>query len=187
MRSYDPETGKLLWQIEGAGRTASTPVSDEERLYFDSYDRLTGSNGVVIAIRPGAEGKISLDPDDPSEHVAWTKRMGGFRIASPVVCKECLYLPEQSGGILRCVDATTGEEHYRKRLPDASGFSASPIAHREHVYFVDQRGHTAVIEADSKLNVIASNDLDEMTWASPAVAGDRLLVRTVDHLYCIGK
>nr|MBA3481292.1 PQQ-binding-like beta-propeller repeat protein [Pirellulales bacterium] len=72
MRSYDPKTGKLLWEIEGAGRTASTPVSDDERLYFDSYDRLTGSNGVVIAIRPGAEGKISLDPDAPSEHVAWT-------------------------------------------------------------------------------------------------------------------
>jgi outer membrane protein assembly factor BamB len=185
MRSYDPETGKLLWEIEGAGRTASTPVSDGERLYFDSYDRLTGSNGVVTAIRPGAEGKISLDPEAPSDHVAWTKRMGGFRVASPVVCNGCLYLPEQSGGILRCVDAATGEEHYRKRIPGAGGFSASPMAHNGHVYFIDQRGRTAIIEAGSKLSVVASNDLNEMTWASPAVAGDRLLVRTVDHLYCI--
>ena len=187
MRSYEPRTGKLLWEIEGAGRTASTPVSDDERLYFDSYDRLTGSNGVVIAIRPGAEGKISLDPESPGEHVAWTQRMGGFRVASPVVCNGRLYLPEQSGGVLRCVDAASGEEHYRKRLPDAGGFSASPIAHRDHVYFIDQRGRTAILEAGSELNVVASNDLAEMTWASPSVAGDRLLVRTVDHLYCIGE
>jgi hypothetical protein len=45
-----------------------------------------------------------------------------------------------------------------------------------------------VIAAAPELNVLATNTLDgEMCWASPAVTGDRLLIRTVDHLYCIGR
>jgi outer membrane protein assembly factor BamB len=188
MRSYDPATGELLWQMEGGGRTASTPTSDGELLFVDSYDRLTGMRGVVAAIKPGASGDISpAGKEAGSEHLAWTASVGGSRIASPVVCREFLYLPEQGGGIVRCLDAKTGKEHYRKRAADAKGFSASPVAIDGRVYLTDQAGRTTVIEAGPELNVVASNDLGEMTWASAAIAGDRVLVRTVDHLFCIGE
>jgi outer membrane protein assembly factor BamB len=188
MRSYDPKTGELLWQMEGGGRTASTPTSDGDLLFVDSYDRLTGMRGVVAAVRSGASGDISpAEKGAESEHIAWAASVGGSRIASPVVCKEYLYLPEQGGGIVRCLDAKTGKEHYRKRAPDAKGFSASPLAVDDRVYFTDQAGRTTIIEAGPELHVVASNDLGGMTWASPAVAGDRLLVRTVEHLYCIGE
>ena len=42
---------------EGNGRTATTPIGSEELLYVDSYDRLTGDNGIFAAIRPGAIGR----------------------------------------------------------------------------------------------------------------------------------
>jgi outer membrane protein assembly factor BamB len=188
MRSYDPATGKVLWHIAGSGRTASTPVSDGDLLFFDSYDRLTGSNGVVVAIKPGAEGEIprTVGESPASEFVAWVKPMSGFRISSPTVAGGCIYLPEQGGGIVRCIDASSGEEHYRKRIRDATGFSASPIVAGDRVYLVDQAGRTAVVKAGPELDVIAGNELGEMTWSSPAVIGRRLLIRTVDHLYAIG-
>ncbi|HEX6963783.1 MAG TPA: PQQ-binding-like beta-propeller repeat protein [Lacipirellula sp.] len=188
MRSYDPMSGKLLWQIAGGGRTASTPVSDGDLLYFDSYDRLTGSNGVVVAVKPGADGDIPLKTGDDAarEFVAWARPMSGFRISSPTVANGCLYLPEQGGGIVRCVDAATGEEHYRKRIRGATGFSASPIAVGDRVYLTDQAGRTVVVKAGPELEVLAANELSEMTWSSPAVVGRRLLIRTVDHLYAIG-
>ena len=113
--------------------------------------------------------------------------MKAYRIASPLVCEEYLYLLEQNMGIVRCLDAKTGEEHYRQRLPGAKGFVASPLANGGNIYCLDQNGRTTVLKAGRELSVIASSDLDEMCWASPAVIGSHLLIRTVDHLYCIGR
>jgi outer membrane protein assembly factor BamB len=186
MRSYDPKTGKLLWQLEGGGRTASTPVSDGERLYVDSYDRLTGMSGMLIAVKPGAAGNVAIDGDETSARaIAWSAPMKGNRIASPTVCQGFIYQPEQGGGIVCCREAQSGKELFRKRIPGASGFSASPLASGGLLYCVDQAGRTVVLEAGPELKVLTSSTLDEMTWSSPAVAGDRLLIRTVDHLFCI--
>jgi outer membrane protein assembly factor BamB len=189
MRSYEPESGKLLWEMKAVGRTSSTPVGNEEILFVDSYSRLTGSSGACSAIRAGASGDISGGAKETkNEFVAWTKPVGGYRISSPLFYRGCLYFTEQHGGVIRCLDAATGEEHYRKRLPDAAGFSASPIASDGKVYFLDQRGTTHVIEAGPELKVVTSNELNgAMCWASPAVSGNRLLVRTVEHLFCIGE
>ena len=87
-RSYDPESGKLLWSMTGSGRTATTPVGNADLLYVDSYDRFSGGIGVFAAIRPGASGDISLGFSDTSNsHVAWSTLIKGFRVASPVICQ----------------------------------------------------------------------------------------------------
>jgi outer membrane protein assembly factor BamB len=187
MRSYDPATGEVLWTMKGSGRTATTPVGNEELLYVDSYDRLTGGNGTLAAIRPGAAGDISLAGTETSnEYVAWSARIRAYRIASPVLSSGCLYFLENNLGIVRCLDAKTGAEHYRKRLPGAWGSVSSPLASGRHVYCLDTNARMTVIESGPELRVIASNELDEMCWATPAVMANKLLVRTIDHLYCIG-
>jgi len=53
------------------------------------------------------------------------------------------------------------------------------------VFCLDDRGQTFVLEAGPTLKVLGVNKLDEMFWSSVAVAGDKLLLRGVDHLYCI--
>src|SRR5258705_305217 len=111
----------------------------------------------------------------------------GFRMASPTLCQGCVYILEQNGGIIRCLDAKTGKENYRKRLPGAAGFTASGLAGLDKVYCVDQNCRTTIIEAGSELRVVAANDLGEMCWASPAVVGNHILFRTIDHLYAIGQ
>jgi outer membrane protein assembly factor BamB len=188
MRSYDPDSGQLLWSMRGDGRTATTPVGDADLLYVDSYDRLTGGNGTFAAVRPGASGDISLKPGQTSNsHVAWSVSIRGYRMASPILAQGCVYVLEQHAGIVHCIDAKTGKEHYRKRLPRARGFTASPLVNRDNVYCVDQNCRTTVIKAGPDLQVVGANDVGEMCWASPAVAGDRILFRTVDHLYSIGQ
>jgi hypothetical protein len=103
-----------------------------------------------------------------------------------VLSNGCLYFLENNLGIIRCFDAKTGAEHYRKRLPGARGCVSSPLASGRHVYCLDTNGRMTVIDAGPELKVVASNELDEMCWATPAVASNQLLVRTVDHLFCIG-
>jgi outer membrane protein assembly factor BamB len=189
MRSYDPNTGELLWQMKGSGRTATSPVGDSEFVYVDSVDRLMGRAGILAAVRAGANGDISLKKGETSnEHVAWSVRLNGNRVASPLLYAGHLYLLEQPSGIIHCLDAHTGKQLFRKRLPGASGFTASPWASQGKVFCLDQDGLTLVIEPGPQLRVISSNDLgDEMFWSSAAAAGDRLLLRSVDHLFCVKR
>ena len=42
-----------------------------------------------------------------------------------------------------------------------------------------------MVKAGPEFKVLGKNDLEEMTWSSPAVAGGALFLRTVDHLFCI--
>jgi outer membrane protein assembly factor BamB len=187
MRSYDPATGKVLWEMAGSGRCSSSPVASQELLYVHSGDRLTGQRGILAAVRPGASGDISLAGNETTnEVVAWSVTLTGHRVASPLVAQDCLYLLEQQGGIIRCLDAKTGAQHYRQRLPGAAGFTASPWASGDKVFCLDQSGKTFVLQAGPKLEVLATNQLDdELFWSSTAVANGAHLIRGIDHLYCI--
>jgi outer membrane protein assembly factor BamB len=174
--------------MEASGRTAVTPVGDDELLYVDSANRLTGIMGVLAAVRAGAMGEISINPQEPGhEHVAWSEEFNGGRVASPLLYEGCLYLLAQPQGVIRCLDAKTGKEHYRKRLRGAAGFTASPLANNGRIYCLSENGATLVLAAGPKLKVIATNNLHEMCWASPAAAEGRLLIRTVNRLYCVGQ
>jgi hypothetical protein len=94
---------------------------------------------------------------------------------------------QENSGIVRCLDAKTGKQHYRRRLPGATGFCASPWASDGNVFCLDEAGQTTVLKAGPQFEVIATNKLDEMFWSSVAVIGDRVLLRGVDHLYCIAE
>jgi hypothetical protein len=55
------------------------------------------------------------------------------------------------------------------------------------VFCLDEAGTTFVIEPGSEYKVVGTNKLDEMFWSSPAMAHGQLLLRGVDHLYCIAE
>jgi outer membrane protein assembly factor BamB len=188
VRSYDPENGELLWEREATGRCATTPVADQELLYVGSVTRSRGGSGELIAIRTGAEGDLGSESNvGANSAIAWSVPRVAPELASPLLYQGCLYALSQHGGIIRCFDAKTGQRHYRKRLPGAGGFTASPWASNGKVFCLDENGKTHVLEAGTKLNVLGTNELDEMFWSSPAVVGENLLLRGVEHLYCIGS
>src|SRR5262245_56063879 len=187
MRSYEPASGKILWEMAASGRCSDSPVASDKLLYVDSGDRLTGQRGILAAIKPGATGDISLGGDSASsEFVVWSATLPGHRVASPIVANDCLYLIEQQGGIIRCLDASTGKQHFRQRLPGAAGLTASPWTSGGKVFFLDQSGQTFVLDPGPQFKLLVTNKLaDEMFWASPAIAADSLFLRGIDHLYCI--
>jgi outer membrane protein assembly factor BamB len=141
----------------------------------------------VAAIKPGGAGDISLMGDtSSSEFVAWSVNLSGHRVASPIAVNDCLYLLEQQAGIIRCLDAQTGKQHYRQRLPGAAGLTASPWTSDGKVFCLDQSGQTFVLASGPQYKLLTTNKLaDEMFWASPAIAGDSLFMRGIDHIYCI--
>jgi hypothetical protein len=54
------------------------------------------------------------------------------------------------------------------------------------VYLLTENGVTFVLEDGDEYKEIARNDLDEMSLASPAIAGGAIYIRTETKLYRIG-
>ena len=52
---------------------------------------------------------------------------------------------------------------------------------------LSEDGDTFVFQAGPEFRLLHANSLDEMCMATPAMAGDRLLIRTLTKLYCIRK
>jgi outer membrane protein assembly factor BamB len=77
---------------------------------------------------------------------------------------------------------------YRKRLPSGTSAIGSPLVVGDRIYLVNEKGKTVVVQAGPEFKVLAESslgDTDEIFWATPAVAGDSLYIRSSDALYCI--
>ncbi len=191
-RSYDPQTGRLLWQIDmDKGRSSATPTAVGDRLFIGNEFRNRGGpddgGGRLYCITPGGEGDIT-PPDDSmtGPFVQWRMDDSGIQMASPVYCKGKLYFFQRRAGIVTCVDASTGEKIFESRVRGARSFWASPWSDGRYVYALDAGGSTHVIEPGDSLETIAVNELgDQMSWATPALTDNEIYLRTVDHLYCI--
>ncbi len=182
--SYDLE-GKELWRLSGISMIAiPTPFAYDGWLYVDG-----GSKGPMFAVKPGGSGDISLKKESPersNEFIAWSDPKGGTYSPTPVVYEGGLYVLNEVG-ILTRFDAKTGAQSYKQRLArDGSGaFTSSPWAYNGKIFCLDEEGKTYVVMAGAIFEVLQVNSQDEMALATPAIAGDRLLLRTETKLYSI--
>ena len=192
-RSYDPETGSLLWQLDMAkGRSVATPVADGDRLYVGTEFRNRGGpddgGGFLFAVKAGASGDITPAAGaSSSDGVAWRCPEAGIQMASPIVCRGYIYLFERRLSIVHCIDAKTGERMFRERVPGARPFWASPWLFDGRVFAPDDAGTVHVIEPGRELNVLRRNEIGERVWSTPAMANGSLFLRGIENLYCIAS
>jgi outer membrane protein assembly factor BamB len=194
VRSYEPATGKVLWELGGMnGQPHATPVASDELLYVGTGGsrNFGGGNGdargakPLFAVKAGASGDITLKEGATSNAgVAWMQSKAGPSMSSPVLYGDHLYIIDQRGGLLGCYDAKTGKELYRERL-GGRGFTSSPWAYGGKIFCLSDDGQTFVVQAGAEFKLLGKNPLGEMCWSSPAIAGGALFLRTIDHLYCI--
>jgi outer membrane protein assembly factor BamB len=208
-RSYDPANGKQLWELGGmVGQPKASPVADGDLLYLGTggmpgfggfgggppgggFGPKPGGGGSagdkpLLAVKAGATGDITPKAGATSSPgIAWRLPQAGPGTASPLVYQGHLYILDERGGILSCYDAKTGKRVYRERLSGARGFTSSPWAYDGKIFCLDDGGTTHVVAAGREFQELGQNTLAEMFWSSPAVAGGALLLRGVDHLYCV--
>lgn len=142
---------------------------------FEAY-----SHPTLLAIRPGAENNAR-----PS-HVAWEIQRGIPETPSLLYFRARLYLL-RDGGLLTCIRASTGKELFRQKIGAAGQYTASPIAAGDKVIVASVRGVVTIIQADDKLKILAKNNFAEKIFATPAIAQNKLYLRTTEHLYALGK
>ena len=139
------------------------------------------AENAILAIRPGGKGEVT------GSHVAWRKSRGLPYVPSPLHYRGRLY-SIKNGGMVSCFDAKSGRELYlEERLGVIGDFYASPVAAGGRIYFASQQGKVVVIEAGDILKVVSVNDLNEPIFATPAVAGGALYVRTAGHLHSFAE
>jgi outer membrane protein assembly factor BamB len=178
--SYDP-SGKELWRLSGMSSTPiPSPFAYEGLLYVNG-----GRGKALYAIKPGATGDLTPGEDGKlSEFIAWSQPRSGTYLPTEVAYDGALYVLSETG-ILSRFDAKTGKLSYRSRLDGGGAFTSSPWAYDGKVFCLSEEGKTFVIAAGEKFGLLHVNPLDEMAQATPAIVGDRLLLRTESRLYSI--
>lgn len=186
MTSHDPETGRELWRMGNvATPTTATPAADAERLYVGASSPL--SVGPLLAIKAGASGDVSPKRGQiVGDAIAWSIRGAAPAMSSPVLYDGHLYVAGSVG--LACYDAKTGQRKYLQRIPKLKDAAASLVAADGKVLVIDESGPAIVVKAGPAFEALATNELGETTWATPAIGpGGALYLRTVSSLYRISK
>jgi outer membrane protein assembly factor BamB len=133
----------------------------------------------LLAIRAGAT------KDARKTHLAWEIQRGIPETSSLLCHQGRLYLL-RDGGLLTCLKASTGTVLYQGRIGATGQYIASPIAVGDKIIAASVPGIVTVLQADDQLKVLASNDFAEPIYATPAIAENRIYLRTESHLYALG-
>jgi outer membrane protein assembly factor BamB len=178
VRSYDFESGKELWSCGGQTANAiPSPVADADTVYVTSGFR----GSALQAIKLGSTGELT-----GTETIRWSYNQNTPYVPSPLLAGDLLYAVKVNSGILTCLDAKSGKPHFEaERLEGISEIYASPVAAKQRVYVLGRDGKCVVLKQGPKLEILATNKLDDQTDASIAIAGKELFIRGRDYLYCI--
>jgi len=175
--SFDPLTGKKLWEFEGSTEeTVVTAATDGQRIFASGgYPK-----NHVLAMEADGSGKI-----------AWQHNA---RVYVPsMIVKDGYVYAVQDAGTAVCWKSDTGEEQWRGKLD--KDYYASPVMVGERVYITSLAGVTSVFEATpARFKTLAQNRLGDEALATPAICGGRIYLRHAkkgearqEFLWCVGE
>ena len=185
-RSYNPENGQLLWELNmGGGRNITSPVTEGDMIFVGNEKRRDG--GTLFGIKAGASGNISLKEGEVSNgFVVWSVPESGIAMASPVVYEGLIYIVDRNRGQIICYEAATGKVVYpATKINGAKDFWASPWVFDGKIYCLDDKGTTHVIQAGRDFKELRKNKLNDIFWASTAIAKSSYVFRGEKGIYCV--
>lgn len=149
-----------------------------DRAEYDFVRTGTSTSGHgITAIRLGGSGDLT------PTNVVWRLKKSYPNIPAPLVYRDVMYLMKE-GGIVTSLNPATGEVLKMGRTPEAlEEYYASPVAADGKIFMVSASCKVTVLKAGAQWEVLATNDLDEECWATPAIAGNSLIIRTRGALY----
>lgn len=174
---HDPATGEELWRLGG--------LNPEKRPMY----RIVASPVVVgnlIFVPSRVSPLLALRvPERGAPEVIWqTDR--GTDVPTPATDGKSFFLLNDRG-ILRRLDAATGEEVWEPQRLAQGTYSASPVVADGKLYAINESGTTTVVKVAGDFELLATNELDGYTLSSPAIVDGRIYLRTDEALYCIGE
>lgn len=176
--SYDPLSGKSLWEVEGATEECVTS---------------TVTDGTVMFTTGGyPKNHIAAVKVDGSGETVWEKPTRVY-VPSMLIRDGYLYAVTDAG-VAYCYRSADGEEMWKQRL--GGTFSSSPVLVGETIYVTNEEGQMFVFKAKPEgCEMLAENKLGDEVFSSPTICGGRIYLRVAERqgdvrqemLYCIGE
>ena len=174
--SFNPDTGEQLWTVDGPSQEfVATPVYSKAAglIYISSSWPKT----ILMAIRPDGQGNVT------NTHVAWSDTKGAPYVPSMMAVDEFL-LTINRGGKAFFYEAATGEVLWQEKL---GRHHASPVLINGKIFCINDDGQINVIQPGRTFKRVATYELGESCYASPAISNGQVFIRSFKHLYCFGQ
>ena len=169
--SHDPESGKLLWNTKYlSGEVAPSAA------YADGIVFVANEYAVASAIEVGNHGS--------GPKILWQWEDTLPNVSSPLASKDYLILPT-GFGVITCLDAKTGKIFWEHEFD--KGFYSSPILVNKCVYVIDLSGVIHVFRMNDKFELLETSEIGEKAYATPAFVGEKIYIRGMANLFCIGE
>ena len=147
---------------------------------YNVMSKLVQGGSVLMTVKLGGAG-------DRTEAKGWLFKRSLPEVSSPLYYKGRLYL-FKNGGIVTILDPSSGEIVSQGRLREAiDQYYSSPVAAGGHIYIVSLGGKISVLRAGPEIDVVATHDLGEDCYATPALVGQEIYVRTTESLFSFSK
>lgn len=181
IRSYDLETGKVIWESTGMTRNViPSPLYARGTVYLMSGFRGYALQAISLL---RASGDIS-----GTNAILWTYDKNTPYTPNPILMDGLLYFLKTNNGYLSCLDAEDGTEYYSNvKVEGIKNIFTSPVGVHKRIYIAGTNGVCAVVQTGKTYELLAQNTLDDQFFASPVILGDQLFLRGVNALYCIAK
>ncbi len=177
--SFDPTSGKLLWELPGLFgemRVVGSAVACSGLVFATAGSGGGGKH--MVAVRPGDPNGL-VEPE-----VVYRVDKAIPYVPTSVACDRLLFLIADSG-IATCLDAPTGKVIWRERI--GGRYFGSPIRAGDRIYCIARDGKMVVLAASDKFQVLGRINLEESSNSTPAVADGVIYLRTASHLLAVGK
>ncbi len=174
----DIETGKVIWEAKSVLplRVVSSPVIAGDLVIGTCG---TGGAGLrLVAVRAG-----TADDATAGEQVYETRGAQAPYVPTSLFVDGLLFTYHDRGDV-SCMEAATGEVFWSEK--PGGPFYGSPVWVDGNLYCITRTGDVVVLRASRSYELLAVNPLGEGSYATPAVAGGRMYLRTFSQLIAIG-
>jgi outer membrane protein assembly factor BamB len=174
-RSYNPDTGDMIWACDGPAMCyVAVAVADKDIVY------VTGGypKKAMLAIRADGAGDVT------DTHVAWTSDNKASYVPTPLLHQGMIFVVNDRG-LYRCYQAKTGQVLSEKKLDGA--YYSSPVLAGDKILLFNKTGKAYIFKADQSLDILAENNLPHGAFATPVVCHNRIYLRSLKTLYCLGR
>jgi len=197
LTTYDKDNDKMIAKTEVPANAARGSMDRMLSSAFEAFDMdrnekldardwevfraMMASENGLLAIKMGGQG------DQTDKAIRWRYTKPVPQVPSTLLYHNVLYMINDSG-ILISFDPATGNVLKQGRLHGAiDKYFSSPVAADNKVFLIGQGGQVSVVKATGDWEVITVNELDDECYATPAIAGGRIYIRTRSALYAFGK
>lgn len=180
--SVDLKNGHVNWGTMPAPlsyRSVGSPVASGQWVVGSWGEGPAGPNRVVLAVKPNP-----TPAQEPQVLLKLTKTPNYPYVPTPLIKGDRMFIWSDIG-MVTCLKLPGGEQVWQQKVKGGGArteFYSSPILAGDKLYNVTKDGEVICLSAGDTFKDLGHSPLHDKCYATPAIAGDRLIIRTASHL-----